>query len=86
MKHILTKTELRYLESLLSLIDDYEMDFPLGYIHEQIKLMREIYKRKYINVGVELDGTLKNSYEDEAEVINSWRGWYTITIKDRRIK
>jgi len=79
MERGLTKSELMYLESLISRIDDVEVDFTGTPIHEEIKIMKDISKRKYINTDVGLDGILKNSYDSEADLINSWKEWYINT-------
>ena len=67
---------MRYLKSLLSRINKFIFEFTDESVLEEIKTLKEIYKRNYINTDVELDGRLKNSYDDEADLINSWRGWY----------
>jgi len=76
MRHVLTKTELVYLKSLLSRIEKFGSGLKGTTIHDEIKIMKEIYKRKYINTDVEFDGRLKNLYNGEAELINSWKSWY----------
>ena len=80
MKRGLTETELEYLDSLISRIDYLKFDFTQASIYDEIKLMKEIYKRKYINTNVEYGRPLGDLL-DEAELINSWKQWYIYTTK-----
>ena len=74
------------MKSLISLLDTLELAFTGGTMYTEIERMREIYKRKYINTDVELDGMLDEVYDDEAELINSWRPWYIYTTTSRKKK
>jgi len=76
MEHKLTKTELKYLKSLLSLIKKFRSELMGETVGDEIKLMEEVYKRKSITIGKRIDGKLYHPFDDEADLINSWKGWY----------
>jgi len=76
MERGLTNEELKYLKSLISRIDDLKVNFTRASIYDEIEILKEIYKRKYINVDVEYGRPLVELYDSESELINSWKPWY----------
>ena len=80
----LTHTELKYLESLLFRINKFRDDLVGTNIHEEIKILKEIHKRKYIDTEAVFGETARELYKGESDLINSWKSWYISKNKYER--